>query len=126
DPDVKYSDGSVGFSPEQYAKREAWNRREAVREAETNVRKEYEQRFGPMEQEWRSQRETGQRAQRINAEVTSLHGMWGDLLFKHQTDIMDAMTKADAAGKKISLTEAAQRVLIPVLQADKNKTRAEL
>jgi hypothetical protein len=76
-PDVKYSDGSLGFSPEQFAKLREWDRRESARQAKEETAKEFNERFGPIEQAFNSTQADMKRLQTVRGHIDDLRETYG-------------------------------------------------
>lgn len=146
--DLRYDDGTVGYSPEQWQKLREWDRRSATRAAVA----EAEKRFGPMERSFRSANERAQAMPRYQAEVERVRALYGDPKDPNnpftldeqkagqngdagQSEILAYMrqhSEFDARGRVVyrpSLAEAAAAVLLPKIHAahteDINKRRAD-
>jgi hypothetical protein len=132
EPDLKYQDGTVGFSPEQWAKREAWNRREATREAEEHFKAELEKQrkeLEPLINDRRASAIIQQRLPAIRANIASAQKTWGEELYKaNEEAIVKALNEEDVSAqreKRAPATFAAvvASVLVPKLNERINKTR---
>jgi hypothetical protein len=147
-PDVRYEDGSVGYSPEQWNKLREWDRRSAARAAVA----ESEKRYGPMVKSFNETQDRAQRLPVYQAEVERIRAIYGDVKDPNnpftldeqkagangdpgQSEILQYLrtnSRFDASGRLIykpSLAEAAAAVLTPKLHAahtvEINKRRQE-
>ena len=126
-PDLKYEDGSLGYSPERFQQVLTWNRQEAKREAEESLRKEYDARLAPIEQRSKNETEVAKaqaaRAQRVTQAVTEVYDQWGkERVESHQKEIFEYLDK----NPKASLGKAVSAILLPKLESDRAKIRADL
>jgi hypothetical protein len=130
--DIKYDDGSYGYSPEQFAKVREWDRREAARVAKEQTTKEFNERFGPIEKEYKATQQTHEDTQRVRGHIGKLREQWGPEVIddpKVQADIVAYMD----ANPKVTLVAAAREIVngrrateLLKLRADRNTMRADL
>lgn len=122
-PDIKYDDGTVGYSPEQWEKREEWTRAEAVRQAREEVTKEFNERLKPFEEQRQAQQRETQDIQRVRGDIGKLREQWGPELIDNpevQKEIVDTLD----ANPKMTLVAAARTVALGRIGADRTKIRA--
>ena len=131
EPDVRYEDKSVGYSPEQHDKLLAWAGRKGAREA----LKTAESRFAPLEQRLTAdqKREAAtqqltERRQAINEEIKTLRTHFGDLFTADEKLAEEGKSEIIAYQKanRCNLTHAALAVLLPKMSADRARMRTEL
>lgn len=129
--DVKYEDGSVGYSPEQHDKLLAWAGRKGAREA----LKTADARFKPLEErltnEQKAQAAVEQRNQRMGAikeEIKTLRAHFGELFTADEKLADDGKSEIIAYQKanRVGLTQATLAVLLPKLAANRAKIRQEV
>lgn len=124
-PDVKYDDGSLGYSPEQFAKLREYDRTESARIAEERATKQFNERFGPIEQEYKATQQQHQDVQKVRGHIGKLREQWGaDLI--DSPDVQKAIVAHMDANPKDSLVAATRTVAMARIQADRTKMRAEL
>ncbi len=125
-PDLKYEDGTVGYSPEQFEKREAWLVADATAKAIAANKAEFDKRLSPFEQERRARAAYDERLPVVRAERDRASKAYGKLFTDdeakgEQSEILKAMRE-----QKLSITEASAVVLIPKLQESQTKMRADI
>lgn len=123
EPDFDLGDGRMTYSKEGMAKLRAWDRRQALREAEGK----FDARLKPFEQERQRAQETARQAQiRRDAEAavaTRLEKARKRQGFtENEAEIMAAMQ----ADPKLDLDDAYYQVVFPKLAADRTKVRQEV
>lgn len=130
-PDIKYDDGTRGYSDEQLEKREEWLVKKATIEANANTIKQLDARFKPI-----ADRDAALATQRADADaaakrIDKLRTHWGTLF----TDQEAAETKQKGSselGKYIathpgvSLEDACFAVLLPKLRAQRTAVRRDV
>lgn len=122
-PDVKFADGSPGYSSEQSQKLFDWIGQQAEERAFKRAEAAYAQRIGPLEQQHKAQQYLQQQQSQIRQEVAELHEVWGEKLVEaHKDDII----KYREEHPNTSLRVAAGHVLRPKLEADRNRQREEI
>lgn len=124
-PDVKYDDGSLGYSPEQFAKLREFDRTEAARVAEERAVRQFNERFGPIEQEYKATQQTNQDIQRVRGDIGKLREQWGGDLIDNP-EVQKAIVAHLDANKGVTLVEATRVVAMARISADRTKMRAEL
>jgi hypothetical protein len=131
-PDVKYSDGSLGFSPEQFAKLREWDRREAARQAKEETAKEFNERFGPIEQAFNATQADTKRLQTVRGHIDDLRETYGaDVIDdpevqKEIVAYMDANPKATLKASTRDVIKKRQEAERERYRADRTTMRAEL
>jgi hypothetical protein len=131
-PDVKYSDGSLGFSPEQFAKLREWDRRESARQAKEETAKEFNERFGPIEQAFNATQADQQRLVTVRGHIDDLRETYGaDVIDdpdvqKEIVAYMDANPKATLKASTRDVIKKRQDAERERFRADRTTMRAEL
>lgn len=108
-PDIDLGDGRRTYSPAGLKKLVAWERQQAVKEAEEKITK----RFAPIEQQFRVQ-ETGRQAEARVKKLMAEARTW-DGFSDHEADILTELRK----NPQQSLDEAYRKVVVPKFKADK-------
>lgn len=126
-PDAKFEDGSVGYSADGLQKLLDWNRQQARAEAVTETEKRFTERFGPIEQTFRSQQEINQRLPAIRAQLDRAVKTWGkpfedDYKKDNDSEILGYLR----AHPEVTFDAAVATVLIPKIQAERNTMRSEI
>jgi hypothetical protein len=131
-PDVKYSDGSLGFSPEQFAKLREWDRRESARQAKEETAKEFNERFGPIEQAFNATQADQQRLVTVRGHIDDLRETYGaDVIDdpdvqKEIVAYMDANPKATLKASTRDVIKKRRDAETERFRADRTTMRAEL
>lgn len=125
-PDVKFSDGSLGYSPEQMQKREDWLVAKAQADAVAAVRAEYDKRLGPIEAERKAREAEAARLPEIQKTIAEVKDQWGDEFPKEGSAEEKAIVKLLNENPRMSFATAVSRVMVPKLRADREKQRMEL
>jgi hypothetical protein len=120
-PDKLNADGTLGYTEEGIEKLLEWNRSQAAAEAEERISKKFEERFGPMEQRFRSEQKLNEARTRQRGVLETARKNWPHFA-KHE----DAMKQYLAQNPSAQLDDAYRAVVIPALQADRDTMRAEL
>jgi hypothetical protein len=125
-PDLKYEDGTVGYSPEQFEKREAWLVADATAKAVAAAKSEFDKRLFPFENERKAKETYEAHLSKIKAERNRAEKVYGRLFTDdeakgEQSEILKAMRE-----HKLSITEASALVLVPKLQGNQTKMRSEI
>lgn len=111
-PDVDIGNGQRSYSVEGLNKLLAWQ----AQQTEARV----VQRFAPIEQQWKSQAMQTQAAASVKAMIEDARQWPG--FTEHEAEVLQALR----ADRKMSLDAAYRKVVLPKLQADRNKLREEL
>lgn len=129
--DQKFTDGTTGYSNEQFQKLNEWNQRAGARQA----LKAIEARLGPVDKLTKQMTENEKVQQDRTARVTAIRNTT-NLLRTHFGDLFSADEKLANEGKSeiiayqrehhVGLLEAGLAVLIPKLAANRAKIRQEL
>jgi hypothetical protein len=130
-PDLKYDDGTVGFSPEQLDKRDEWLAASAEIRGYERSKKDYETRFGPIESSYRSATLRAQEAPKIEARISAVRDQWGELFLAQEKQETTAkgsseIAKYQTAHPELSFEQVVTAVLLPKLRADRTTMRADL
>jgi hypothetical protein len=124
-PDVKYEDGSFGYSPEQFLKLREYDRQEAARVAMEQATKTFNDRFGPIEREYQESKKNAQDIQRVRGHIGKLRDQWGADLIDSPEVQKEIIAHLDA-NPKATLVAAARAVAMKRISADRTKMRAEI
>ncbi len=125
-PDLKYSDGTVGYSPEQLDKRDEW----LVNKAKADTIAALEGRLAPIEKERQARDFQAETAPKIATLLNRMKDLWGDMFVEEYKKDKDSEILKVMTAEKISLEAACTKVLLPrklaAAQSDKEKLRAEI
>lgn len=128
-PDVKFEDGSFGYSPEQAQKREDWIIATAEERAFNRAKTMYEERFGPIEKAAKTREaaaaDAAVRLPRIRAEIAEQKEIWGDQFPADGSADQLAVSKL-LRETKCSLASALNRVLLPKVRQSRDAMRADI
>lgn len=116
EPDEVLPDGSRVYSMEGLARRDAWNRAQAKNE----ILKEVEAKYGPIQQEYETQKTWNQASQAVHNQIQEAR-TW-ELFQEHEDAIAEVLQK----NPKWSLERAYNHVVLPKYKADRIKMRQEL
>ena len=128
-PDVTFTDGSTGYSPEQHDKLLDW----VAQTAEANAIKRFDERFAPLEKD-RKTAEARQQAEEqrardlpaINARLANMSAIYGKLFDDDFAKQENSETLKLIRSKGISMEAACAEVFTPLLRADENTLRAKI
>lgn len=121
--DHKFEDGSMGYTPEQHEKLLDWVANKAKADALAEARTEMDKRFKPLDDQRKSQEDYDKRVDGVRAEAGRIRDAYGaDVVKKYENQIVDHMKK----NPTMSPTQAAREIIVPAMQADRNKMRTEL
>ena len=119
-PDGEYADGTKGYTPDGLAKLLDWRDRQTEARVASRIEQQYNERFGPIEQHYRTAQYTGQLRGKVRGQIENLkHAFGADLIDTHQNSIALAM-KADP---RLTMAEAAAMVLVPKISAERTTMR---
>jgi hypothetical protein len=124
-PDVKYDDGTLGYSADQFAKLREYDRKESARAAREESTKEFNERFGPIEKAYKDTQKGHEDVQRVRGHIGKLREQWGAEVIddpKVQTDIVKYMDD----NPKATLVAATKAVVMKRISADRTTMRAEI
>lgn len=126
-PDKDPDTGQLFYTPEKWKEVQAWNRRQATRDA----RAEFEREYGPILQEQKQARDFREAAAAnapiVRSQIDRVNTTYGkDFVTKHQDAIVAALDAAERANKPLTLAEAAAQVLIPLMRTDEAAIRAKV
>lgn len=126
-PDKDLETGQLFYTPEKWKEVQAWNRRQATRDAKA----EFEREYGPILQEQKQARDFREAAAAnapvVRSQIDRVNTTYGkDFVTKHQDAIVAALDAAERANKPLTLAEAAAQVLIPLMRSDEAAIRAKV
>ena len=126
EPDAKFPDGSLGYSPEQHEKLMDWVEARAEERAYTRAQKEFDTRFGPIEKDWKTAQQVSQLAPRIENQMANMSRMWGKLFDEevkrgNSSDILKYMNQYGT-----TLEFATSAVLLPRINRSQDEMRTSL
>lgn len=130
-PDAKFADGSVGYSAEGLEKLRAWDRRQAVADAQ----KLFDARLGPIEKA-NKEREDAQRAYDVRQaqipavrnQIATASKTWGKAFdddFALQGEGKSEILKYMQANPDVPFDSCVAAVLVPKVQSNRETLRAE-
>lgn len=126
-PDAEYSDGSKGYSPEGLDALLAWTTRQAVRQAVADTEKQYTERFGPIEQQWKSQQLVAERLPGIRAQIAAAGKTWGKAFEDdYKLDTKSEVLQYLQANPSVSFEAGVAAVMVPKLQASRDTMRSDI
>lgn len=136
EPDLRYEDGSMGYGPEGLKKLLAFTRDEAKREAVDAVKEMYEQRFGPIEKDWKAaaatravQQQREQRIPMVREQILNAKKTWGTLFqskFAGDKEDDPEIVKTLDEHPDWTFDACVAHVLMPRMQANRENLRKEL
>lgn len=125
-PDIKYTDGSTAFSPEQLEKREEWLVKSAIQQAKVEAEAAAEAKYGPLAKNFEGIQASEAQHARIMGVIQTEQQHWGDDFPKpgsaEEKQVNDLL-KADG---KMSLRAAIHKVVIGNAKAGRTKIREEV
>lgn len=121
-PDAKFPDGSEGYSPEGLEKLREWDRAQAVKAAVAETEKIYTKRFGPIEQQWKTQQVLNEKLPVVRGQIAEARATWGDLFTKNENEITQYLREHPA----VAFGQAVAAVLVPKAQSQRDAMRAEI
>ena len=83
-PDLTYTDGSTGYSPEGLDKLLEWNARQAETRAVVKARAEFEEKYGPIKRSFDASQTHQQRNDAVLAIVSEQRELWGEAFTKDE------------------------------------------
>ncbi len=132
-PDARFEDGSIGYSAEGLQKLLEWQARQVESRVTKQIEETYTKRFGPIEQNWKSQQLINEKLPGIRQQIDTAKKTWGkafedDYGKDEDSEILAVMKANDGRnGRPFMTFEAAvDRVLVPRALADRNAMRADL
>lgn len=121
--DHKFEDGSMGYTPEQHEKLLDWVANKAKADALAESKAEMDRRFKPLDDERKSKEDYNKRVDGVKAEAANIREAYGaDVVKKYENQIVEHMKK----NPTMTATRAAREIIMPALQADRNKMRTEI
>jgi hypothetical protein len=126
-PDMKFDDGSTGYSPEGLDKLLSWNADQAVKQALAKAEETFTKRFGPIEERWKTDQLTAERLPGIRARIATAKETWGkpfedDYNLGDKSEILQFMK----ANPDVPFDTAVARILLPKARVDVNTMRANI
>ncbi len=120
--DWKYEDGTTSYSPAGQAKFLEWQGRQLETKIKGDLQKEYDKRFGPIENQWKAQQVINEKLPVVRQQIASAKTTWGDLFTKNEPEILKYLQDYPQVG----FADAVATVLVPKAQANRDSMRAEL
>ena len=115
-PDSPLADGTMVYSLEGLKARDAWQ----AKQIEDRISKQFEQRYAPIEQDYRAQRQLAEMKPKIEKMISEAR-TW--TLFSENED---EITQVLQSNPSISLEGAYRQVVIPKLVADRSKMKEQV
>lgn len=136
-PDVKYADGTLGYSPERFEEFKAWQARKITHDVTADLQKRFDtaldKRFGGLERDYKAGQENAQRRQRIQQDIAETKETWGDLFpaagSKEEADLkayIQANPINPATGQVWSFKQSVRNWMLPRIQTDRTKMRTSI
>ncbi len=130
-PDLKYDDGTVGFSPDQLDKRDEWLASAAEIRGYERSKKEFDTRFGPIESLHKDATARAAERPKVEARIASIREQWGELFVAQERQESAARGSSDigkyqAAHPEMPFEQVVAAVLLPKLKADRTTMRANI
>jgi hypothetical protein len=126
-PDVKFEDGSFGYSPKQHEKLLDWVASTAEARAVARAEKSYTERFGPIEQQYKSQQQIEKTRPKVNAQVAWGKQTWGKLF--EDDYALDGKSEVLAymkANPGVPFEACVSAVLLPKVQVERTRMRSDI
>lgn len=123
-PDVKFEDGSFGYSPEQAQKREEWLIGQAADQGYQRAKADFEKQFGPIKEKWDAEAATAARLPGIRTRIAKAKETWGDRFPADGTPEQIAVSALVDQG--VPFESALSQVLVPKVQETREQMRAQL
>src|ERR1035437_5189379 len=126
-PDLKYEDGSLGYSPQQHEKLLDWIAADAENKAYARDDAEMTKRFGGIEQKYKNDQTTAALLPGVNAQLEWGKQTWGKLFEDdYKLDSKSEVLAYMRSHKGVPFEACVSAVLLPKVQADRTRMRAEL
>lgn len=128
-PDAKYADGSVGYSAEGFEKVLQWQQRQTEKVVTERLEKQIAERFGPMEQRYKSEQEQAKLAPIVQGRIDEAYRVWGkDNINANAAAINKLLADNDGQMGRpfMDFPTAVQQIMVPTLQPNRERMRAEL
>lgn len=124
-PDVKFEDGSLGYSPEQHDKLLDWVAATAEARAIEKTDARFTERFGPIEKNWKAKEYADQQRPLLVEKLQRASQTWGPLFDEDYAKNEQSEVLAELrAHPDLPFEASVAKVLIPKMQADRNTMRA--
>ena len=130
-PDIKYDDGTTGFSQEQLDKRDEWLAAKARIEATEALTKDFNARFGPIEAIYKDSTARAAERPKVEARIAAIREQWGEPFLAQERQEAaqkgsSEIAKYQAVHPDLSFEQVVTAVLLPKLRADRTTIRAEV
>src|ERR1035437_4885917 len=126
-PDLKYEDGSLGYSPQQHEKLLDWIAADAENKAYARDDAEMTKRFGPLEQKYKIEQTNAALMPGVQAQLEWGKQTWGKLFEDdYKLDSKSEVLAYMRTHKGIPFEAVLSAVLLPKVQADRTRMRAEI
>lgn len=126
-PDLKYTDGTTGYSDDQLEKREEWLVKKATIESTAAARADLDKRMTPFEQEKRDRESTQAELGRNQTRLARLRTMWGTLFTTEEAlGEKSEIIAYRKANPTVPFEDCVAAVLIPRLSAERTKIKQEV
>jgi hypothetical protein len=127
EPDVQFTDGSKGYSPAQHDKLLAWVASDASAKATAAATKQFDDRFGPIEKQYKAQEINRQLAPQVQARIEQMRTVYGEAFTADEKKGTNSEILAyQKANPSASFEAACAAVLVPKLRADEVKIREKI
>lgn len=126
-PDLRFSDGSMGYGPEGLSNLLNWQARQVERRVTTRLEKAYNERFGPIENEWKTQKTMQSQLPAVRAKIDRAKRRWGKLFEDdYALDSKSEVLAFMRAHPDVPFEEAVEEVLLPKLRTAEDSMRQKI
>lgn len=126
EPDAQFPDGTQGYSPEQHQKLLDWVAAQAEDRAYTRAKKELDERFGPVEADWKQTQMVNRLAPVVEGQMSQMSKMWGKLFDEEVKQGNNSQILRYMKTYGVSLEHATSAVLLPRLQKSQDEMRTSI
>ena len=126
-PDTKFDDGSVGYSPEGLNALMDWRDKQTEQRVTAKLEEAYTKRFGPIEREWQSNKVIQEQIPHVKAQTESARKRWGSLFeAEERLDMQSPLLKYMQDNPQISFDAACADYFLPKIRTGRETMRSEL
>ena len=129
-PDLKYADGTEGYTPKQWDALNDWTEKRAVAAAEAKWKTDLDTRLKPFERQKATAekiaKDAADRQSDVRSQIKEAEEAWGDALPKQGTADHAAILKYIRENPGTRLTTAVGKILVPKLRTGRAALRKEV
>jgi hypothetical protein len=120
-PDAKFSDGSLGYSPEGFQKYQEWNNRRVEAQVAAKIQRAVDARLTPIERERQAAQARAAEMPRVQATIAKLSEKWGEIFTNDVGDVgkpnpNSQLMRHMRENPGMTVYEAAMDVYLPIQQ----------